>query len=161
MQDSALAASDFNDIAKQSVNGITDPMAFGGKTDRYQWGQTEEEVIVEIPCAAGTRSKDVDCKIASEQFRISLSGSDKPVLQGELYRRVLPEDSTWEIETRGTERIITVTLQKAQRTSASTHWRCVVKGEPEIDKGKFGPSFIRTSGKSPTEIADMVSLMKE
>ena len=59
-------------------------------------------------------------------------------------------------EDAGEGRLVVVTLQKIQRTSANGHWKCVCLGEPEIDTAKFGPAVMTADPNDPGAIARML-----
>ncbi len=47
----------------------------------YTWSQTLSEVTVTIPVAAGTRGRDVNCKITPTRLVVGLKGQEKPFIE--------------------------------------------------------------------------------
>lgn len=65
------------------------------KTSWGQWGQTIEEVFIEIdiPGGAGVRAKDVSCDIKTTSIAVSIRGEVK--LKGKLSGTVVRDESVW------------------------------------------------------------------
>jgi hypothetical protein len=109
----------------------------------YSWTQTLAEVTVAVPLPAGTRGKDCDVSIARDALRVGLRGAGAPVLDGPLFGAVRPDDCAWSIaDAPGGGRLLEATLAKAD---AMQWWRCVVKGEPEINTQKVEPEASKLS----------------
>ena len=100
---------------------------YGGKTDKYEWDQTEEEVTLWFQVPENTRGRDVDCVIEPHNLRVALKGQ-APILEGRFHQRVNVELSTWTLDSDNHE--MEVTLQK---TKPDEWWKCVLEGDPEID----------------------------
>lgn len=58
-----------------------------------QWGQTIEEVFVEVNVPEGTRARDVRCSIHPRRITVKVGGEE--VIEGRLYGTVLVDDSVW------------------------------------------------------------------
>jgi len=103
----------------------------------YQWTQTLQEVTVSVPVPAGTKGRMCDVFISKTKLRVGLKGQ-APVLEGELSEPVKTDDCLWNCD--GV--LIEVTLQKVD----TMHWwKCVVKGEPEINTQKVEPENSKLS----------------
>lgn len=94
-------------------------------TDRYQWKQTLEEVTVSIALPAGTRGKDVVCKIENKHLLVKVNS--KTLIDGELCQPVKASECTWSIEDR---KLLVVVLQKLKRHDA---WTGLLVGQDAID----------------------------
>ena len=55
-------------------------LEYGGKTDKYEWDQTEEEVTLWFQVPENTRGRDVDCVIKPHNLRVALKGQ-APILE--------------------------------------------------------------------------------
>jgi len=121
---------------------------YGGKTDLYTWKQSdsEVEVFIDLDKTACTESKnDIECALTHNTLTVSRSG--KCFVQGTFYKAVDPHESVWQFD-RNDEgmQIIWITLRKRKKTKGHHHWKCLLKGDPEIDTSQFGPpvDFVRS-----------------
>ncbi|KAK9474658.1 CS-domain-containing protein [Dipodascopsis tothii] len=104
----------------------------------YKWTQTLEEVTVTLAVAPGTRGRDLAIDFSRTAISVGVKGAP-PVLQGELYKPIKVDESTWSIED---QREVTLTLTKSNQVE---WWSCVVKGAPEIDVKRIQPENSRLS----------------
>nr|CAD1826817.1 unnamed protein product [Ananas comosus var. bracteatus] len=110
--------------------------------EKYSWTQTLHEVNVSIPVPKGTKSRLVTCEIKKNHLKVGLKGQP-PILDGELYQSVRPDDCFWSIED---EKSISILLTKQNQME---WWKSVVKGEPEIDTQKVEPENSKLSDLDP------------
>ncbi|CAM9436928.1 unnamed protein product [Ectocarpus sp. 12 AP-2014] len=114
------------------------PVGNGGSTDKYDWTQTLQELSVVVPVPEGSKSRDVVCDITKSRLRVGLKG--QPLLvDGEMYNKVKVDDSFWTLED-GKE--VSIALQKENQME---WWKCVVKGDPEINTSKVQPESSKLS----------------
>ena len=52
-------------------------------------------------------------------------------IDGETYKGIIPDQSTWALEGAGEGRRLVVTLHKAKREDGYYFWPCPIKGHPE------------------------------
>jgi hypothetical protein len=76
------------------------PEGNGGKTDTYVWIQQLAELSVTIPMPADTKAKMLDISITNNHLRVGIKGA-KPIVDGDLYNRVIVDDSFWTFEDGG------------------------------------------------------------
>lgn len=105
----------------------------------YIWNQTLEEITLTYPVPAGTRARDLVISISRNTISIQLKGVEEPLLKGELYKPVKPDESTWTLED---QKEIAVTLTKVNQIE---WWSCVVKGAPQIDVKRIQPENSKLS----------------
>jgi len=117
--------------------------------DEYSWGQTLKDVTVTIPVPAGTRSKDIKCRVTNT--RLDFTCGDKTI-SGEFYSAVSGEDSVWSLEDR--QRVIL----ELPKHSGGEWWPCVLKGSDGIDVSKISPEETSLSDLDP-ETRQMVEKM--
>jgi len=98
-------------------------------TDRYYWTQTLQEVTVYIAVPPGTRAKDINFKMTPKSIALSLKNSTEPLVSGTLGGTNKHHEAMWALEDR---EVIVLTLEKV----VETWWRCIVKGDAEIDTTK-------------------------
>ncbi|XP_010520979.1 PREDICTED: protein BOBBER 1-like [Tarenaya hassleriana] len=110
--------------------------------DNYSWIQTLQEVTVNIPVPSGTKARFIVCEIKKNHLKVGLKGQP-PIIDGELYRPVKPDDCYWNIED---QKVISVFLTKHDQME---WWKCLVKGEPEVDTQKVEPESSKLSDLDP------------
>ncbi|OMO88389.1 HSP20-like chaperone [Corchorus capsularis] len=110
--------------------------------EKYSWTQTLQEVTVNVPVPSGTRSRFVVCEIKKNHLKVGLKGQP-PVIEGELYQAVKPDDCYWSIEDNSS---ISVLLTKHNQME---WWKSLVKGDPEIDTQKVEPETSKLSDLDP------------
>ncbi|KAK8537189.1 hypothetical protein V6N13_042137 [Hibiscus sabdariffa] len=110
--------------------------------ENYSWTQTLQEVTVNVPVPSGTRSKFVVCEIKKNHLKVGLKGQP-PVIDGELFQAVKPDDCYWSIEDN---RSISILLTKHNQME---WWKSLVKGDPEIDTQKVEPENSKLSDLDP------------
>lgn len=96
----------------------------------FTWDQTLRDVELVIPVAPETRARDVKVKIERKHLKVTLL--QKILLEGELYKEVKVEESTWTLS----QGEIQVQLEKVNKVE---WWKCVMLGDPEIDTTKIQP----------------------
>ena len=74
----------------------------------------------------------VSVDISNKRLKVGLK-RQPPIIDGELHKRVIVEDSFWTLEDN---REISITLQKDNKME---WWKCVVVGDPEINTQKVQP----------------------
>eukprot|EP01089_Gocevia_fonbrunei_P022529 TRINITY_DN9145_c0_g1_i1.p1 TRINITY_DN9145_c0_g1~~TRINITY_DN9145_c0_g1_i1.p1 ORF type:complete len:151 (-),score=31.71 TRINITY_DN9145_c0_g1_i1:154-606(-) len=99
---------------------------------QYSWTQTLAEATLCVPIPSGLRARDVECKIAQKKLYLKVRGNTSPIIDGELYRKVKPDDSFWQIEEGNTS--ILIELQKVNKME---WWKCIVVGDPEMQTQKI------------------------
>ncbi|KAF3669213.1 Nuclear migration protein nudC [Capsicum annuum] len=110
--------------------------------DNYSWGQSIQEVNVTIPVPHGTKSKFIVCDIKKNHLTVGLKGQP-PIIDGELYQPVKVDDCFWSLED---QKSVCVLLTKKDQMD---WWKCVVKGEPELNTQKVEPESSRLSDLDP------------
>jgi len=66
----------------------------GGITDRYVWTQQLAELSVVVAVPIGTRSRELSVEIGKKRLKVGVKGK-APIVEGELYKSVLVDDSFW------------------------------------------------------------------
>ena len=140
MADAKRSGNEGNLVMKDGLLKLLSEEDMGADCGRYRWGQSEQEVTVKVHVPAGTKSKAVKLDVATAKLKLAVLG--ETILDGALHEKVVPDECTFTLEDEGDGRVVVVTLQKAQKTSASKHWKCVCAGEPEIDTASFGPAIM-------------------
>lgn len=129
------------DAIRYTDEGKQIPVGNGGSTSRYVWTQTLEEVTVHVPLPDGLRGKDLNVKIGANSLSVGLKGgsaasSDAALipLEGTLFAKVRPSESTWTLETTADSSRKITTLQLILDKVQKTWWDTVLSGDtPLID----------------------------
>ncbi|KAF3968342.1 hypothetical protein CMV_007749 [Castanea mollissima] len=110
--------------------------------ENYSWTQTLEEVTLNVPVPTGTKSRSVVCEIKKNHLKVGLKGQP-PIIDGELFWPVKPDDCYWSIEDQSAISILLTKHDKMER------WKSIVKGDPEIDTQKVEPESSKLSDPDP------------
>ncbi|CAH8389404.1 unnamed protein product [Eruca vesicaria subsp. sativa] len=137
---------------KQEPCPIAPNKGNGYDLESYSWVQTLQEVTVNIPVPSGTKARSVVCEIKKNRLKLGLKGQD-PIIDGELYRSVKPDDCYWNIED---QKMISILLTKQDQME---WWKCCVKGEPEIDTQKVEPENSKLADLDPETRSTVEKMM--
>ena len=102
----------------------------GGRTAKYSWSQTTEEVSVEI-AVSGKK----DLVVLVEPRRLSVRVKDQLLVEGELGGEVNKQESTWTYSGG----LLTITMEKSTNRKTSW-WKSAIVGDEEIDTSKVDSS---------------------
>ncbi|CAL8468604.1 g8144 [Coccomyxa elongata] len=130
------------DEEKEESKGLKPNAGNGADLEMYSWTQSLSDVIISVPVPSGTKGRDCDVSITKTKLKVGLKGAI-PVLDGELFASVKPEDCYWNISDG---RVVEITLQKVD---AMAWWKSVLKGEPEIDTQKVEPENSKLADLDP------------
>ncbi|KAG6636309.1 hypothetical protein CIPAW_11G102400 [Carya illinoinensis] len=100
--------------------------------ENYSWGQSLQDVTINVPVAHGTKSSLVLCEIKNNSLKIGLKGQP-PIIDGELYKPVKADDCFWSLED---QKSISVLMSKRDQID---WWKSLLKSGPEIDTQKVEP----------------------
>ncbi|XP_058194424.1 protein BOBBER 1-like [Rhododendron vialii] len=106
--------------------------------DTYSWGQSLQEVTINVTVPAGTKSRFVVYELKKNHLKVGLKGQS-PIIDGELFQSVKVEDCFWSLED---QKSISILLTKQNQMD---WWKCLVKGDPEIDTQKVEPETSKLS----------------
>lgn len=120
--------------------------------ENYSWTQSLQEVTVNVPVPPGTKSREIVCDIKKNHMKVGLKGK-APILEGELHKPVKPDDCFWSLEDN---KAISILLTKHDQME---WWRCVVKGEPEVDTQKVEPESSKLADLDPETRSTVEKMM--
>lgn len=108
----------------------------GGNNETYNWGQSLQEVTVNIYLPDGTTSKMLNVVMTAKKCSIKIKNG-ATLMEGEWHKPIIVEDSPWCLETDGkNRRILQLNLTKK---TGQNWWDCVLEGEPKINTQKVEP----------------------
>ena len=120
----------------------------------YSWRQSLSEIELYLPIPAGTRAKQLQVTITPHRLSVALhTDPSRPLLEGNLFKDIKAEDSTWTIAD-GKE--LQIVLEKVGKEE---WWRCVISGHEEIDTTKIEPENSNISDIKDAETRQMVEKM--
>lgn len=100
---------------------------------KYVWTQTLAEVMVNVPVPENTRGRDVLVNINRKHLKILLKSNQTVVVDADLTKPIICDDSFWTIEDGNR---LVVNLQKLNQME---WWESVCKGDPAINVRKIRP----------------------
>lgn len=119
--------------------------------DTYTWTQTLSEIDLTVPVAKGTLVRDLHISIARTHLTVSVG--NHVLIDGELFKEVRPEESTWSFEDGA---IVHICIEKQNRQE---WWECVIKGHTKIDTTKIVPETSKLSDLDPETRAMVEKMM--
>ena len=122
---------------EEEDDGTPPPEGNGGKTDKYVWTQSLQEVVINIPLPPNTKSKMLSVDIQNTKFKVAIKGGDT-LVEGTFHKRVILDDSIWTLE----DGDLVITLSKDNKME---WWKCVCVGDPEINTQKVQPENSKLS----------------
>jgi hypothetical protein len=140
--DDTIKAEDKNNQEKQVEEAkaarVEPNKGNGLDLDNYSWGQSLQEVNVTVPVPPGTKSRSILCEIKKNHLKLGLKGQP-PIIDGDFFKTVKVEDCFWSLED---QKSVSLLLTKQDKMD---WWKCLVKGDPEIDTQKVEPDASRLS----------------
>ncbi|AES58776.2 putative HSP20-like chaperone [Medicago truncatula] len=131
------------DDKKDGESGLAAPNQGNGMDlEKYSWTQTLQELNVNVPVPNGTKSRFVTCEIKKNHLKVGIKGQP-PIIDGELYKSIKPDDCYWSIEDQNT---LSILLTKHDQMD---WWKCLVKGDPEINTQKVEPESSKLGDLDP------------
>ncbi|XP_045792717.1 protein BOBBER 1-like [Trifolium pratense] len=129
----AVAKKDKEDEKKDQESSLAAPNKGNGMDlEKYSWTQTLQELNVNVPVPHGTKSRFLTCEIKKNHLTVGLKGQP-PIIDGELYKSIKPDECYWSIEDQS---VVSILLTKHDQMD---WWKCLVKGDPEINTQKVEP----------------------
>ncbi|XP_021729092.1 protein BOBBER 1-like [Chenopodium quinoa] len=153
------SASEKKDASSMDVDEKTEKSKYiepnkgnGQDLENYSWEQSLPEVTVSVPVPPGTKSRSITCEIKKNHLKVGLKGQP-PIIDGDLYKPVKPDDCFWSLED---QKSISILLTKHDQMD---WWRCLIKGEPEIDTQKVEPESSKLSDLDPETRSTVEKMM--
>lgn len=124
----------------------------GADLDTYSWTQTLSEVELVVPIPPGTKARACDVIISRNRLKVGLKGQP-PILDGELFAAVQPDECMWNVSDG---KLLEITLQKV---GGMQWWRSIVQGQPEINAQKIEPETSKLTDLDPEMRAQVEKMM--
>eukprot|EP01091_Cochliopodium_minus_P009389 TRINITY_DN2305_c0_g1_i1.p1 TRINITY_DN2305_c0_g1~~TRINITY_DN2305_c0_g1_i1.p1 ORF type:complete len:177 (+),score=77.13 TRINITY_DN2305_c0_g1_i1:40-570(+) len=104
---------------------------------KYKWQQTLSDVTITIDLEKGIKGKDLIVTIKPTTILVKVKSQETPLLDGELFSTIKKDDE-WYI----TDGQLIIELNKQNKQE---WWKCVVKGDQEIDTQNIEPESSKLS----------------
>lgn len=127
----AAAAAAAKKEEKKS-NGLAPNKSNGLDMEDYSWGQSLQEVNINVQVPAGTKSRSIVCDVKKDHLKVGIKG-ETPIIDGELCKSIKVDDCFWSLED---QKVISILLTKFDQRD---WWKSLLKGGPEIDTQKVEP----------------------
>ena len=113
-----------------------------------------------MPAEWGGRAKDIKCNISAKKLALKAvcnpGGASESLLDGELYKPVDTDGSSWQLERESGQSSVLITLQKREPTKQKQHWPHVLTSDPAVETESFGPAVSTIDPRRPGSIKEAV-----
>ncbi|KAK0366564.1 hypothetical protein LTR91_003319 [Friedmanniomyces endolithicus] len=113
----------------------------------YKWTQTIGDVDLTAPIPANIKGRDLEVKITKTGIKAGVRGQE-PIIDGTFPHPILPDDSTWTLETTPTTPSSPIGKELAihlDKTNKLAWWPHVITSAPSIDTSKITPENSKLS----------------
>jgi len=110
----------------------------GADLDKYNWGQTLEEVELRVPLGGAYKSRDIVCVIEKKHLKVGIKGQP-PIIDGDFPKDVKVEESVWALEDKKS------LLLNIEKVNKMEWWNQLVTSDPEINTKKVQPENSKLS----------------
>ncbi|KAK4732838.1 hypothetical protein R3W88_025826 [Solanum pinnatisectum] len=108
--------------------------------ENYSWGQSLQEVTINVPVPPGTKSRFIIVEFKTNTLKVGLKNQPL-ILDGEYFKGVKVDECYWSLED---QKEISILLTKQNN---SDWWKSLFKGGQEIDTQKVEPE--------PSKLSDL------
>jgi len=110
----------------------------GADLEKYNWGQTLQEIELRIPLGGAYKARDLVVDIGKKCIKVGVKGQPL-ILEGDFPKEVKLDDCTWCLEDKKT---LLVSLEKVNQME---WWSQLVTSDPEINTKKVQPENSKLS----------------
>ncbi|XP_055812015.1 protein BOBBER 2-like [Solanum dulcamara] len=127
------------DTKEEEENKKLKPNQFNGlDMENYTWGQTLQDVTINVSVPLGTKSRFLAVDIKNNSIKVGLKNQPS-IVEGELLEPVKADECFWSLED---QKQVTILMTKRNQ---SDWWKSLFKNGPEIDTQKAEPEPSRLS----------------
>ena len=152
-----------NELPKFKVTGKVKPNDMnGGDTETYSWGQTLDQVDVNLIIESGVKAKELIVELKTHSVKVARKDGSKTYLEGEWVEKINADDSFWTLESGKDHKTLVMNITK--KPNQDKWWESVIKGGKKIDTGKVNPESSKLSdldGEMRGEVEKMMFDMRQ
>jgi len=104
----------------------------GADLDKYNWGQTLQEVELRVPLGGAYKTRDLVVSIEKKHLKVGIKGQPL-IIDGDFPKEVKLEESTWVLEDKKT------LMFNIEKVNKMEWWNKLVTSDPEINTKKVQP----------------------
>jgi len=110
----------------------------GADLEKYNWGQTLQEVELRVPLGGAFKARDLIVSIEKKHLKVGIKGQP-PIIDGDFPKEVKLEESTWVLEDKKT------LLLNIEKVNKMEWWNKLIESDPEINTKKVQPENSKLS----------------
>lgn len=110
----------------------------GADLDKYNWGQTLQEIELRVPLGGAYKAKDLVVSIEKKHLKIGIKGQPL-IIDGDFPKEVKLDESTWVLEDKKT------LLLNIEKVNKMEWWNKLVVEDIEINTKKVQPENSKLS----------------
>jgi len=110
----------------------------GADLEKYNWGQTLQEVELRVPLGGAYKAKDLTVTIEKKHLKVGIKGQPL-IIDGDFPKEVKLEECTWCLEDKKT---LLINLEKVNQME---WWNKLVTSDEEINTKKVQPENSKLS----------------
>jgi len=110
----------------------------GADLEKYNWGQTLQEVELRVPLGGAYKARDLIVSIEKKHLKVGIKGQP-PIIDGDFPKEVKLEESTWVLEDKKT------LLLNIEKVNKMEWWNKLIESDPEINTKKVQPENSKLS----------------
>ncbi|EAR82709.1 nuclear movement protein (macronuclear) [Tetrahymena thermophila SB210] len=151
-------------VEGEEDDGTPPPYGNGGKTERYIWTQTLNELHIYIPVASTMKSKFVQIEFSIKHLKVVIEG--KSFIDQDFPENINAQECLWTLEDGDIAgykgKLIHLSIEKWK--NQMHWWECALQGDEKINTKKISPESSKLSdldGETRSTVEKMMFDMRQ